>query len=218
MEVIVPDEFLSVAIGKGGQNVRLASKLTRWRLDVKSEAQYSEDMEDAYNSLMALPGMTISLADALYERGFFSAEELSKSSVEDLTQVRDITEEKALELIEIAKKYMEDPDGEILHLTSEITQEQTSPDKSVRGNSEAEEDLSDSPGDPETTEEEALPDDSTNTETDEDTLSKNSTDTEMPEYASANDPIDNNDLVESDGSSVPDVQKQVENDNENNTL
>ncbi len=108
MEVIVPDEYLSVAIGKGGQNVRLASKLTRWRLDVKNEAQYGEDMEDAYNSLMALPGMTISLADALYERGFFSAEELSKASVEDLIQIRDITEEKAMKIIETAIETMAD--------------------------------------------------------------------------------------------------------------
>ena len=41
MEVIVPDEFLSIAIGKRGQNVRLASKLTGWQLDVKSEKQYT---------------------------------------------------------------------------------------------------------------------------------------------------------------------------------
>ena len=105
MEVIVPDEHLSIAIGKKGQNVRLASKLTKWYLDVISESRYSEAMQDGYNSLVSLPGVGISMADALYEKGFYSAEELSNASVEDLVQIRGIAEEKALKLIEVAKDY-----------------------------------------------------------------------------------------------------------------
>jgi N utilization substance protein A len=100
MEVIVPDEFLAIAIGKKGQNVRLASKLTGWHLDVKSESTYNQTMQSGYNSLMALPGVGISLADALYEKGFYSAEEIGKASVEDLLQVRGIDEEMARGLIE----------------------------------------------------------------------------------------------------------------------
>jgi N utilization substance protein A len=100
MEVIVPDEFLSIAIGKKGQNVRLASKLTGWHLDVKSESTYNQAMQSGYNSLMALPGVGISLADALYEKGFYSAEEIGKASVEDLLQVRGMDEEVARGLIE----------------------------------------------------------------------------------------------------------------------
>jgi N utilization substance protein A len=79
MEVIVPDEFLSIAIGKKGQNVRLASKLTGWHLDVKSETKYSIAMQSGYDSLVALPGIGISMADALYELGLFSAEEVSNA-------------------------------------------------------------------------------------------------------------------------------------------
>jgi len=100
MEVIVPDEFLAIAIGKKGQNVRLASKLTGWHLDVKSESTYNQTMQSGYNSLMALPGVGISLADALYEKGFYSAGEIGKASVEDLLQVRGIDEEMARGLIE----------------------------------------------------------------------------------------------------------------------
>lgn len=103
MEVIVPDEFLSVAIGKRGQNVRLASKLTGWHLDVKSETRYSQAMKDGYDSLVALPGVGISLADALYEKGFFSAEELSHAEIDELTQIRGIGEEKARLLITSAE-------------------------------------------------------------------------------------------------------------------
>lgn len=106
MEVIVPDEHLSIAIGKKGQNVRLASKLTQWHLDVISETRYSEAMQDGYHSLVSLAGVGISLADALYEKGFFSAEELSNAAIEDLIQIRGIAEEKAKKLIETAKNYV----------------------------------------------------------------------------------------------------------------
>ncbi len=103
MEVIVPDEFLSVAIGKKGQNVRLASKLTGWHLDVKSETRFSRAMQDGYNSLLALPDVNVNLADALYEKGFYSLEELSKASAEDLASIRGLDDEKAARLIEAAR-------------------------------------------------------------------------------------------------------------------
>ncbi len=103
MEVIVPDEFLSIAIGKKGQNVRLASKLTGWHLDVKSETKYSAAMQSGYDSLIALPGIGISMADALYELGFYSAEEVGSAAPEDLIQVRGIGEEKAQKLIAAAQ-------------------------------------------------------------------------------------------------------------------
>ena len=103
MEVVVPDEFLSIAIGKKGQNVRLASKLTGWHLDVKSESRYSQAMQTGYDSLVALPGVGISLADALYESGFYSAEEIANADSDDLTQIRGIGEEKAVKLLEAAK-------------------------------------------------------------------------------------------------------------------
>ncbi len=102
MEVIVPDDHLSIAIGKKGQNVRLASKLTKWHLDVISETKYSQAMRDGYDSLVSLPGMSISLADTLYEMGFFSAEELSKASAADLAQVREMDQSKAENLIAAA--------------------------------------------------------------------------------------------------------------------
>ena len=112
MEVIVPDEFLSIAIGKKGQNVRLASKLSGWHLDVKSETRYSKAMKSGYDSLVALPGVGISMADALYEEGFYSAEEVSKASVDHLIQIRGIGEEKAKKLIEGAIEFVETQQAE----------------------------------------------------------------------------------------------------------
>jgi len=99
MEVIVPDESLSVAIGKRGQNVQLASKLTGWQIDIKSESRYRENLKAGYQSLLSLPGVEKELADALYEGGFYSLEELSRASLEDLVQIKGIDEEKAKELL-----------------------------------------------------------------------------------------------------------------------
>ena len=103
MEVVVPDGSLSIAIGRSGQNVRLASKLTGWRLDVISETKYSENMKKGYESLTRLPGVGISMADALYEHGFYSSKALSDAAPDDLIEIRGVSEEKAHELIAAAK-------------------------------------------------------------------------------------------------------------------
>ena len=107
MEVIVPDEYLSVAIGRRGQNVRLASKLTGWNIDVKSETLYSEAMRTGYDSLMGLPGVGSSTADALYEQGLYSIEELANASIEELIQVKGISDKKARTLLESAGQALE---------------------------------------------------------------------------------------------------------------
>lgn len=127
MEVIVPDEFLSIAIGKHGQNIRLASKLTKWRLDVISESRYNETMQNGYNSLMSLPGIGVSMADTLYEKGYFSAEELGNAAVEDLIQIRGIGEEKAVQLIETAKNYT--ATAESVDKTTEEAEQDDAPDQ-----------------------------------------------------------------------------------------
>src|SRR5438105_4088918 len=57
MEVVVPDDQLSLAIGKKGQNVRLASRLTQWRIDVRSEAEAEEETRRARQSIGAIPGI-----------------------------------------------------------------------------------------------------------------------------------------------------------------
>ena len=107
MEVIVPDEHLSVAIGKRGQNVRLASKLTGWSIDVKSESQYSHAMKAGYESLLGLSGMGASTADILCEYGVYSAEDLANTTIEELTQIKGIGETKAASLLEAAKEALE---------------------------------------------------------------------------------------------------------------
>lgn len=106
MEVIVHDEYLSVAIGKRGQNVRLASALTGWQLDVISEETYSSTMKAGYDALLSLPGVNITVADSLHEKGFFTTQDLSEASVEELMQIKGFGPAKAQTLIDAAANYM----------------------------------------------------------------------------------------------------------------
>jgi len=150
MEVIVPDEFLSVAIGKRGQNVRLASKLTGWHLDVSSESRYSEAMRSGYDSLVALTGVGVSMADALYEKGFYSAEELAKASINDLVQIRGIGEETAQKLIENARIYIAEALKQKEAAQAQEAEAQAEPTDAVAKPEDQLEDQIDSPATPET--------------------------------------------------------------------
>jgi N utilization substance protein A len=107
MEVVVPDDQLSLAIGKRGQNVRLASRVTNWKLDVVSESEYSEALREGYKSLLKLSGIGQKLANALYEMGFRSAEDIAKAEAADLATVKGISEKKAGELVQGALNYMD---------------------------------------------------------------------------------------------------------------
>jgi transcription termination/antitermination protein NusA len=107
MEVIVPDDQLSLAIGKKGQNVRLASRLTGWRLDVRGEAEAEEEARNARASLMSVPGIGDVTAELLYQHGFKSSEELSTSDVDSVSQVDGVSAEKAATIIASAQKHVE---------------------------------------------------------------------------------------------------------------
>ena len=107
MEVVVPDDQLSLAIGKRGQNVRLASKLSGWNLDVTSETNYNDALKQAYNSLLQLDGVGEATASNLYQQGFRSVEEVAQAAVSELMQVGGIGEEKARKIIGSAKQGVE---------------------------------------------------------------------------------------------------------------
>ncbi|GIW39987.1 MAG: transcription termination/antitermination protein NusA [Candidatus Binatia bacterium] len=108
MEVIVPDDQLSLAIGKKGQNVRLASRLTGWKLDVRSESEVEAELRAARLSLMEVPGMDEALADLLVQNGFKSAEELAHSDERALAEIEGIGPERARELLRAARAHVEE--------------------------------------------------------------------------------------------------------------
>lgn len=106
MGVVVPDDQLSLAIGRKGQNVRLASKISGWNLDVTSETEYNRKLKEVYNSLLSLDGVGEAIATNLYQDGFRSVEDIANAAVEELTQIKGISEEKAEKVIESAKNYL----------------------------------------------------------------------------------------------------------------
>ncbi|MGH7872309.1 MAG: transcription termination factor NusA, partial [Candidatus Binatia bacterium] len=106
MEVIVPDDQLSLAIGKKGQNVRLASRLTGWRIDVRSEAEAEEETRRARVSIGAIPGINDFAAELLYQAGFKSAEEVADSELAEILDVEGISKEKAESLHKSAQEYV----------------------------------------------------------------------------------------------------------------
>jgi N utilization substance protein A len=95
MEIVVPDEKLSLAIGRKGQNVRLASQLTDWKLDVISESKFRKMEEEAVEQLMAVPGIDDNLARSLYRVGFRALEEIAEASVEELAGIDGVRDDAA---------------------------------------------------------------------------------------------------------------------------
>lgn len=95
MEIVVPDEKLSLAIGRKGQNVRLASQLTDWKLDVISESKFRKMEEESVELLMAVPEIEDELARNLYRVGFRALEEIADASVDELVGIDGIADEAA---------------------------------------------------------------------------------------------------------------------------
>ena len=106
MEVVVPDDQLSLAIGKKGQNVRLASRLAGWRIDVRSESEADEETRRARISLGAVPGINDMVAELLYQSGFKSAEELAEADLETILDVDGIGPEKAEVIYKASREYV----------------------------------------------------------------------------------------------------------------
>jgi transcription termination/antitermination protein NusA len=90
MEIVVPDEKLSLAIGRKGQNVRLASQLTDWRLDVISESKFKKMEEEAVEALQQIDIVDDALAKSMYRVGFRALEEVAEASIEELAGIQGI--------------------------------------------------------------------------------------------------------------------------------
>jgi N utilization substance protein A len=106
MEIIVPDDQLSLAIGRSGQNVRLAAQLTGWKLDINSESRVKEMREFADRSLGKLPGINEILVETLYAHGFRMAKDIAEANPEVLAQIPGLPAEKVPAMQEKARTQM----------------------------------------------------------------------------------------------------------------
>jgi N utilization substance protein A len=103
MEIVVADDQLSLAIGKRGQNVRLASKLTGWKIDIKSESKMEKLSEEVVQRLSTIPGIGEIIARVLYDEGFYSIEDVAEADGEELGRICGIGEKKGEKLVEAAR-------------------------------------------------------------------------------------------------------------------
>jgi transcription termination/antitermination protein NusA len=107
MEIIVEDNQLSLAIGKKGQNVRLAAKLTGWKIDIRSKTKYQERSKLFKDVLMKIDGIDSRLAEALYNADLVSIESVALADGNDLEEVLGVGNEQVQIIIHSAQKLME---------------------------------------------------------------------------------------------------------------
>src|ERR1700687_3349602 len=114
IDVVVPDDQLSLAIGRRGQNVRLASQLTGWDIDILTEAQESERRSEEFRtrSQLFIDALDIDdvIAHLLVTEGFSKIEDVALVPLEDLAGIEGFDEEVANELRERARAYLQAQD------------------------------------------------------------------------------------------------------------
>lgn len=112
IEVVVPDDQLSLAIGRRGQNVRLASKLANWSIDVMTEDDESKRRVEEFNTLSAVFIEALNVEDViahlLVTEGFTSIEEVAYVPVEEISEIEGFDEEVAAAIRERAREYLKE--------------------------------------------------------------------------------------------------------------
>ena len=107
MELVVPDEKLSLAIGRKGQNVRLAWHLTGWKLDIISESKFKQMEEEAIAQLGRIDGITEQVARNMYRMGFRALEEVAEATPEEIGGIQGVGPENAEKIRGAAETTME---------------------------------------------------------------------------------------------------------------
>jgi transcription termination/antitermination protein NusA len=102
--VLVKEDQLSLAIGRRGQNVRLASKLVGWDIEIMTHDELNEGIEKAENWFRQIPNVTDELVEAFIEEGFLSYDDLTFLEPAQLAELAGISEEQAEEIIAFAEE------------------------------------------------------------------------------------------------------------------
>ena len=136
-KVTVADEMLSLAIGKAGQNVRLAARLTGWHIDIKSESfRKSEEKtshDDIINKLSELPGVGNKTAENLAGYGFKSIESIASTELSALEGVSGIGKLTAKKIHRLAQEWVEQNKKET-DTKKEVKIKQPASDKKISNN------------------------------------------------------------------------------------
>jgi N utilization substance protein A len=123
MELVVPDEKLSLAIGRKGQNVRLAAQLTGWKLDIISESKFKQMEEESITALSLIREVDDTIARAMYRLGYRALEEVAEAGAEELAAIPGIgSVDAATKLKESAEATMERLRQERIHAAAQKTE------------------------------------------------------------------------------------------------
>ncbi|MGH7067976.1 MAG: transcription termination factor NusA [Acetobacteraceae bacterium] len=124
VEVVVPDDQLSLAIGRRGQNVRLASQLTRWDIDIMTEAEESERRQEEFRRRTGLFVEALDVDDViaglLVTEGFGSVDELAMTPAEELAAIEGFDDQIAAELIRRAEAFRVRREAELTERRREL--------------------------------------------------------------------------------------------------
>jgi N utilization substance protein A len=112
--VLVREDQLSLAIGRRGQNVRLASKLSGWDIEIMTQDELAESIERAIGGFSELTGVEVSLAEKLVEQGFLSYDDLSIIEPDDLARMGELTEAAVDTIVEEAESKAEEAEAAAL--------------------------------------------------------------------------------------------------------
>lgn len=134
IEVIVIEDQLSLAIGKHGQNVRLATRLVGWNIDIRSEAELKKEINAQMGKMMAageavpvsaLEGVSAAQAEDLKEKGIVDIESLATTSIDNLVDYLDISMDEAERIVASAQAIvaMRDADADIAEEEEELAEE-----------------------------------------------------------------------------------------------
>jgi N utilization substance protein A len=105
--VLVSEDQLSLAIGRRGQNVRLASKLSGWDIEIMTQEELAESIDRAVQGFSQLDGMSVELAEKLVEEGFLSYDDLSIIEPDDLMEMGGLSEDQVNVIVEQAEERAE---------------------------------------------------------------------------------------------------------------
>src|SRR3954462_13973735 len=118
MEIMVEDDQLSLAIGRKGQNVRLAAQLTGWRLDIISKSKLQKRTSEATFNLQHMEGVNETLAHSIYQAGFLNVKQVAEASVEALQKIPGYDQAEAAQKRTASAQAVVEKGGDALAVTA----------------------------------------------------------------------------------------------------
>ena len=123
VEVVIPDEQLSLAIGRKGQNVKLASNLTNLEIDILTEEEETERRQEEFKTKTELLGKSLDVEDVIAQllvtEGYVSIEGIANENSENLEKIEGFDNDLSNEIIERAKNYIKEKNEEDIKIINE---------------------------------------------------------------------------------------------------